>query len=132
MAKKVLVVNGSPRKKGNTYILLEAAAREIEKAKIRVDRVHLRDFEIEPCNGCERCYDNPWECPIDDDAVKVLRMMKEADGLLLGSPVYFGGVTAQMKALFDRSIMLYQDMELKDKVGGAVSCEGGAPTEARS
>ncbi len=123
---KVLAVNGSPRKKGNTQDMLDAAARELKTRGGSVEFIHLADYEVQPCNGCERCYKKAWDCPIDDDAAELLKKMAGSDGLLIGSPVYFGGVTAQLKALFDRSIMLYQDMELRNKVGGAISVGGGA------
>lgn len=126
MSAEVVILNGSPRKKGNTQMMLDAAAKELEKAGVSVDKLSLADYDIRPCTGCERCYKKPWDCPVKDDAVKVLRDMAAADGMLLGSPVYFGGVTSQLKALFDRSIMPYQAMEFRDKVGGALSCGGGA------
>jgi len=121
---KVLAINGSPRKKGNTQLMIDAAAKEIKKAGIEVESISIADYDIRPCNGCEQCFKKPWDCPINDDASAVLRRMSAADGLLIGSPVYCGGVTAQLKALFDRSVMPYQSAEFKDKVGGALSVGG--------
>ena len=123
---KVLAINGSPRKKGNTQILLDAAIDELRKAGAEVESMSITDFDIKPCNGCRRCYQKLWDCPIGDDAIKVLKKMTYSDGLLVGSPVYFGGVTAQLKALFDRSIMPYQVLDFSDKVGGAITV-GGSP-----
>jgi multimeric flavodoxin WrbA len=121
---KVLAINGSPRKKGNTQILIDEAAKEIKKARIEVESISIADYDIRPCDGCERCFKKPWDCPIKDDAVKVLRRMIASDGLLIGSPVYCGGVTAQLKALFDRSVIPYQSSEFKNKVGGALTVGG--------
>lgn len=121
---KVLAINGSPRKNGNTQILIDEAAKEIEKAGIEVEKIAVTDFDIRPCTGCDLCSKKPWHCPIKDDAVKVLKRMAKADGLLVGSPVYCGGVTAQLKALFDRSVIPYQGAEFKDKVGGALAVGG--------
>ena len=121
---KVLAINGSPRKNGNTRILLDEAAKEIEKAGIEVETLSIADYNIRPCTGCERCFKKAWDCPIKDDATKVLRKMVAADGLLIGSPVYCGGATAQLKALFDRSVIPYKDSEFKDKVGGALTVGG--------
>ena len=121
---KVLAINGSPRKKGNTQILIDAAAQELRKASIKVELVSLADHEVKPCDACEKCYKKPWGCPIKDDAVAILKKMVAADGFLIGSPVYCGGVTAQLKALFDRSIMPYQSAQFKDKVGGALTVGG--------
>ncbi len=123
---KVLAINGSPRKKGNTQILMEAAADELRKAGAEVEMISVADLDVKPCNGCRRCYQKLWDCPIGDDAIKILKKVAYSDGLLVGSPVYFGGVTAQLKALFDRSIMPYQVLDFSDKVGGAVVV-GGSP-----
>ncbi len=122
----VLAVNGSPRKNGNTQIMLDEAAKELEAAGISVERLSLSGRDIRPCTGCEKCNARAWACPIKDDTLDILRKMVASDGLLVGSPVYFGGVTSQLKALFDRSLMTYKDMELKDKIGGALCCGGGA------
>lgn len=122
---KVLAVNGSPRRKGNTNAMIDAAAKEMKARGIRVELLSMSDLEIRPCDGCEKCYKRLWYCPIKDDAVAVLKRMVSSDGVLIGTPVYFGGVTAQLKALFDRSIMPYQRMELRDKVAGALSVGGG-------
>lgn len=121
---KVLAINGSPRKKGNTQILIDEAAKEIKKAGIRVESVSIADYDIRPCTGCEQCFKKPWNCPIKDDAVKMLKKMIAADGILIGSPVYCGGATAQLKALFDRSVMPYQSSEFENKVGGALTVGG--------
>jgi multimeric flavodoxin WrbA len=121
---KVLAINGSPRKKGNTQLLIDTAARMLEDEGIEVEPVRVADFDIRPCTACDRCSKKLWDCPIKDDAVKVLRKMSAADGMIIGSPVYCGGVTAQLKALLDRSIIPYQRAEFKDKVGGALVVGG--------
>jgi len=123
---KVLAINGSPRKKGNTQILMEAAAEELRKAGAEVEMISIADFDIRPCTGCRRCYQKLWDCPIADDAIKVLKKVAYSDGILVGSPVFFGGVTAQLKALFDRSIMPYQALDFSDKVGGAITVGGSS------
>jgi multimeric flavodoxin WrbA len=123
---KVLAINGSPRKKGNTQLMLDAAKEELEKGGIQVEDVSLADFDVRPCNGCEKCSKKLWECPIKDDALTLLKRMASSDGLLIGSPVYWGGVTAQLKALFDRSTIAYQAHAMNGKVGGAVCVGGGA------
>lgn len=123
---KVVAVNGSPRKKGNIDAMIREAARVLKESGIQVEIVSLAGRDTRPCDACEKCYSKAWDCPIEDDVVAVLRKMAGADGLLIGSPVYFGGVTAQLKALFDRSIMAYQAFEFKDKVLGALSCGGAA------
>ncbi|UCE81097.1 MAG: flavodoxin family protein [Methanobacteriota archaeon] len=121
---KVLTINGSPRRGGNTAGMLSAAEDELRREGIDVERISLGDVDIKPCDACEECHETPWSCPIEDDAIDVLKKMVEADAILIGSPVYFGGVTAQLKALFDRSAIPYQESGLRDKIGGALSCGG--------
>jgi multimeric flavodoxin WrbA len=123
---KVLAINGSPRKKGNTQLMLDAAREELEKCGIQVEGISLADFDVRPCDGCEKCTKKHWECHIKDDALALLKRMAASDGLLIGSPVYWGGVTAQLKALFDRSTIPYQTHAMKGKVGAAVCVGGGA------
>ena len=121
---KALTINGSPREEGNTAGMLSAAEEELRRAEIEVERVSLANVDVRPCTACEVCHKTAWSCPIEDDAIRVLKKMVEADAILIGSPVYFGGVTAQLKALFDRSAIPYQGSELRDKIGGALSCGG--------
>ena len=123
---KVLAINGSPRRDGNTQVMIEECAKSLRKAGIDVELVSLRDYVIKPCNACEVCYKKPWHCPIKDDAVEILKKMAKAEGLLIGSPVYGADVTAQMKALLDRSIIPYNHQDFKNKVGGAIAVGGGA------
>lgn len=118
---KVLAINGSPRKNGNTQVMIEEAAKPLRRAGIQVEVVSIRDYEVRPCNACEVCYTKPWHCPIKDDAVKLLRMMKDADGLIVGSPVYGAGVTAQLKALLDRGVIACINQDFRNKVGGAIA-----------
>lgn len=122
---KVVAVNGSPRKRGNTHELLEEAAKELRSRGVNVEHVSLAENEIRPCTGCEKCYKKAWDCPIEDDAIEVLQRMASADGLLVATPVYFGGVTSQLKALIDRSVMAYTKTAFKDKVAGGLSVGGG-------
>jgi multimeric flavodoxin WrbA len=122
---KVLAINGSPRTNSNTQVMIEEAAKPLVQAGIPVESVSIRDYDVRPCNGCETCYKNAWDCPIDDDALRLLRMMREADGVIVASPVYGAGVTAQLKALLDRSVIAYINQDLKNKVGGAIAVGGG-------
>jgi multimeric flavodoxin WrbA len=122
---KVLAINGSPRENSNTQVMIEEAAKPLRRAGIQVEYVSIRDYEVSPCNACEVCYRKPWNCPIKDDALKLLRMMSDADGLIIASPVYGAGVTAQLKALLDRSVIAYVDQDFRNKVGGAIVVGAG-------
>jgi multimeric flavodoxin WrbA len=122
---KVLAINGSPRKNGNTQVMIEEAAKPLTRADIHFESVSIADYDIRPCNACEVCYEKSWFCPIDDDAIGLLKKMNDADGLIVASPVYGAGVTAQLKALLDRSIIPYINQDFKNKVGGAIVVGGG-------
>jgi len=101
----VLAINGSARKSGNTMRLLEAALEPIERAGIEVQTVELGAKKVQGCTACGQCYKkHDGACyGRKDFGNEVIEMMAEADGMLLGSPVYFADVTSEMKALIDRA-----------------------------
>jgi len=101
---KVVAFNGSPRKNGNTSIALQIALDELKNEGIETEIVQFGSEGIEDCTACMACIKNKdRKCIIDSDNLnKYIEKMIEADGVILGSPVYFGNVTAQMKAFIDR------------------------------
>lgn len=99
---KVLGIFGSPRRGGNTEILLEEALKGTEKEGAKVDRLYLSDFTLTPCKECHGC-DRTGDCVILDDMQKVYPRLLESDVVILASPIFFYGVTAWAKALIDRS-----------------------------
>ncbi|MDI9436478.1 MAG: flavodoxin family protein [Euryarchaeota archaeon] len=117
---KVMGIVGSPRKDGNTHKLVEAALYTAQSAGATVELLTLYDKEMEPCIACDICRATG-ECAIYDDVPGVLERMVESDGIIIGSPVYFGNVTSQLKILMDRSRPLRRDFQLKNKVCGALS-----------
>jgi multimeric flavodoxin WrbA len=91
-----------------------------------VELYRVAEKTIGPCDGCGVCFSGA-ECPIDDDMQDLGRKMLEADGILFGSPVYFYSITAQGKAVIDRSIAIaHKGKGLANKVGGIVIV-GGSP-----
>jgi len=98
----VLGIFGSPRRGGNTEILLEEALKGAEKEGAKVDRLYLSDFTLTPCKECHGC-DRTGNCVILDDMQEVYPRLLEADVVILASPIFFYGVTAWAKALIDRS-----------------------------
>ncbi len=102
---KVLAINGSPHKEGNTYHALAAAAEVLEQQGIECEIVHMGHKGIHGCIGCGLCAKNKNErCGTFDDGVnELIQQMKEADGIILGAPVYYAGVAGTMKALCDRA-----------------------------
>ncbi len=103
---KVVGLFGSPRRGGNTDLLLEEALKGAEKERAEVERIYLSDFHIIPCTECLNCYEKG-ECIILDDMQKIYPKLLEADAIILASPIFFYGVTAWAKALIDRSQALW-------------------------
>jgi multimeric flavodoxin WrbA len=103
---KVLGIFGSPRRGGNTELLLEEALKGAEREGAEVERIYLSDFTITPCKECHGC-DNTGNCVILDDMEKIYPKLLEANVLILASPIFFYGVTAWAKALIDRSQALW-------------------------
>jgi multimeric flavodoxin WrbA len=121
---KVVAFNGSPRKDGNTTILINHVFRELEKEGIETELVQLSGREIHGCIACYKCFENKDQhCAVKDDiANECIEKMIQAEGILLGSPVYFTDVTSEMKALIDRSgfVSLANGGLYKNKVSAAV------------
>ncbi len=103
---KVLGIFGSPRREGNTEIILEEVLKGAEKEGAETNRVFLTDLTITPCKECHGC-DQTGQCVILDDMEKIYPKLLESDIIILGSPIFFYGVTAWAKALIDRSQALW-------------------------
>jgi multimeric flavodoxin WrbA len=103
---KILGIFGSPRRGGNTDILLEETLKGAEKEGAEMDRIYLTDYAITPCKECHGC-DQTGQCVILDDMQKIYPRLLEADIIILASPIFFYGVTAWAKALIDRSQALW-------------------------
>ncbi|MBN2460571.1 MAG: flavodoxin family protein [Candidatus Cloacimonetes bacterium] len=120
----VVAFNGSMRKDGNTAILLRTVLHQLEKRGIETELIQLAGERIRGCQACGECSRNQNKhCAITYDCVnECIDRMLVADGIILGSPVYFSNVTAEMKALIDRAgyvIRANGDL-LQRKVGAAV------------
>ena len=129
---KVIGINGSPRKDGNTAILIQAVFEELVKEGIETELVQLSGKNIEGCKACRVCHKNKdKQCVIKDDFFnECFAKMLASEGIILGSPVYSAGVTSQIKALIDRASMVLAGNRglLKYKVGASVVAarRGGA------
>lgn len=101
---KVIAFNGSPRKNGNTNRALEVVLQEIAKEGIDTELVQMGCEDLAPCQACNVCVQKKdRKCKRKDDKVNEwIQKMIEADGIIIGSPVYFGSMTAQTKAFVDR------------------------------
>jgi multimeric flavodoxin WrbA len=105
---KVVAVNGSARREGNTARLLRTVFAPLEAAGHECTLLQLAGKQIRGCTACKKCEASPDRtCSgLSDDANPVIEAMMDADALLLGSPVYFGDVPAEMKAIIDRAGMV--------------------------
>lgn len=104
---KVLGIYGSPRKGGNTDLLLDEALRGATEAGATVDAFRVCDFKITPCRGCHECM-KTGNCVIKDDMQAIYPRLLDADIVILASPIYFYGVTGWTKAMVDRSQALWE------------------------
>ena len=101
---KILIINGSPRKKGLISQMLGIMQAEGEQRGGQVQLVYTNDLTIKPCIGCMVCR-SKGKCVLgEDDSQRVLKMMQEADAIIMGAPCYWGNIPGQMKLLFDRIV----------------------------
>ena len=100
---KILLLNGSPRKNGTVAGLLRAVAEGLDE-KHQVDWIDVYDLKMQPCIACMKCRPDGECCLSKDDAHRLGRMIREADGLIVGTPTHWGNMSAQLKLLFDRNV----------------------------
>lgn len=131
---KVVLINGSPKKEGNTFCALDIVATELKNEGIDTEIIHIGNKVIRGCLGCNHCFKSRDEkCIIDDELNKNIQAIKEADGLVLGSPVHFAAMGGTMKSFMDRLgyVASANGNFLRHKVGAsvvAVRRSGGIPT----
>ena len=122
---KVLAIYGSPRgKKSQTHALADVMLAEVRAGGADVEVVDLGKARIGFCQACEACHKGP-DCVLNDDGQLILRKMLAADGVVLASPVYLDHVTAQMKALLDRTSHFVHCLRFTGKYLAAVTTSGG-------
>ena len=112
MSKKILIISGSPRKGGNSETLCDQFAKGAVEAGNEVEKISLAGKNIGFCIGCYAC--EKGECFQKDDAPAIIEKMLLADVLVLSTPVYFYSMAAQLKALIDRSVMVYPQIRNKE------------------
>ncbi|MDF2856981.1 MAG: NADPH-dependent reductase [Neobacillus sp.] len=121
---KVVAFNGSPRKEGNTYHALSLIGEQLKKSGIEFEIIHVGNKAVRGCTACAGCMKNKdGKCVITTDEVNAwIQKMKEADGILLGSPVFFSGIAGTMKSFLDRAFKVtsINNFMLRNKVGAAV------------
>ena len=116
---KAIAIVGSPRKGGNTEILARHTLKAIEEEGLETELISLADLDIKPCTACKVCKKEE-SCPIDDDFWPIYIKMKQADAVILASPVQFGSATPSIKAIMDRAgyVAYWNGRVFERKVGG--------------
>lgn len=126
---KVLLINGSPRKDGNTYIALSEVARSLEANGVEAEIVSIGAKAVQGCIGCNRCGELG-RCVFKDELYDTVRgKLATADGIIIGSPVYYAGPNGSLCALLDR--LFYSSsflLQYKPAAAVAVCRRGGAST----
>lgn len=128
---KVLLINGSPRQKGNTFTALSAVAEELEKEGISSEIVWIGNKPIRGCIACNRCWAKPGACAFNDDVCNTISgKYAESDALVVGSPVYYGQPNGALLSIIQRSF--YSNGEsIAGKPAAAVAvCRRGGATAA--
>lgn len=129
---KVLLINGSPRKDGNTSVALTEAARQLEKNGIEAEILWIGKKPVRGCIACNKCKENADNrCVFNDDITnEVIAKMAECDAIIIGAPVYWGQPAAQAQALQQR--MLYAGgANFRGKPAAAVTvCRRGGASAA--
>jgi multimeric flavodoxin WrbA len=124
MIMKVVLFNSSPRKEGNTYSCLNIVIDELKKEGIECEYIWIGSENLKGCTACGSCAENKdRKCVLKGDNMnEYIKKMIEADGIILGTPTYYANVTANMKALMERSaeVCLASGNLLKRKVGAGV------------
>jgi multimeric flavodoxin WrbA len=111
MPKKILILNGSPKKDGNTSIMVDwfSDAARSKGAEVEIIRTAFLKYKTLGCISCRKCQkSDKYECCINDDAKPVLSKMAQVDVIVFATPLYFFGASAQLKLVFDRMFSLYK------------------------
>lgn len=111
---KFYAINGSPRKKNNTAVLLQEAlegVKSVQAKDVETELIHLYDFNYKPCVSCFQCKllggKSYGRCAVNDELTPIMEKLAAADGLIFGSPIYLGNITGGMRSFFERFLFQY-------------------------
>ena len=111
---KFYAVNGSPRKKHNTAVLLQKAldgVKSVQPGAVEAELIHLYDYNCKACVSCFQCKllggKSYGKCALKDELTPVMEKLAEADGIIFGSPIYLGNITGGMRSFFERFLFQY-------------------------
>lgn len=133
----VLGISGSPKQDGFTELLLNKALDGAASTGAQVEKIILNDMDFKACQECGGC-DEAGVCALDDDMKPLYKKLSDADAVVAASPIYFGNVTAQLKAMIDRchsswvaGHILKKDLSLNKKRKGLFICVSGRDDKGR-
>ena len=126
---KVLLINGSPKEKGNTAFALEQMAEVFAEQGIETEMIHVGNLLIRGCQGCGACY-KIGHCVIDDIVNDVAQKLDAADGMVVGSPVYYASPNGTLLSFLDRLFYSSGKVNKRMKVGASVVCARRGGTTA--
>lgn len=119
---KILGISGSPVKNGNNEKAIDYALAKAKEKGFETEKITLAKQDIKACIACDKCKEQKGKCSIKDAMEEIRPKLAEADAIIVSSPVYFGSISSQLKALFDRTLTLRRDnFKLKDKIGAAIA-----------
>lgn len=116
---KVLMINGSPHEKGSTYTALAEMKKIFDAQDIESEIIQIGHLDIPGCKACKYCY-KAGKCVTDDIVNELMPKVLEADGLVIGSPVYFASSNATLNAFLDRLFYVMLRKDVRMKVGACV------------
>lgn len=114
MKKKILILSGSPRKNGNSELLCDEFAKGAREAGHDVEKLRVAEKNIGYCRACYYCSEHNGKCILNDDMTEILQKIIDADVLVLASPVYFYSISAQLKAVIDRTVARWTEVKNKE------------------
>ena len=126
--KKVLILSGSPRKRGNSDNLCDEFAKGAMKNGHEVEKIRVAEKKISPCIGCYYCAKHGGRCAFNDDMADILQKIIDCDVLVLSSPVYFYSICAQLKTVIDRTVARWTEIANKELYYIATAAEEDSDT----
>ncbi len=121
---QVLGIMASPRKGGNTDVLLDAALRAAQQSGAVTEKILINDLEFVPCQACDDVREDG-RCKIQDDFQKIYEAVLSADSIIVASPIYFGSISAQLKMLIDRFQCYWRAKHITKTIDDAAMKQGG-------
>jgi multimeric flavodoxin WrbA len=121
---KVVAIGGSPRLNGNTNYLIDEVLQVLSANEVKTEKIVISEYKVSPCQGHQNCSTFK-ECKLQDDAAWILEKFAQADGVILASPVYYYGMSAQMKSFMDRNYFYFtHDKDIQARCAGLIAIGG--------